>query len=337
MDLTRTNELISVIVPVYNVARYLPECLESITNQSYHQLEIILVNDGSTDESGELCDRWSEKDPRIHVIHKNNGGVSSARNMGLEAAHGSYIGFVDSDDWVESELYERLHKAISGSDMACCGYYDYPMASLELSVTKGTRPSDPCGPVDAAFRIYERDGYFTSIWNKLYRREMLFQDGKILQMDTKIAWGEDEVWLAQVLGRCKRIAFVPLPLYYWRPTESSATRKLIVTDRQMTLFKAKQLAIELLPQDEGLQKLVRARMYNDCYSLKILAYLSKDWEKYEEVSSILNQIKKEWMQSPDSLLIRKIKVQLMEAEMKLHLPGKLLQMTNNVKRYGIKR
>ena len=105
----------------------------------------------------------------------------------------------------------------------------------------------------------------------------------------------------------------------------------------MTLLKAKQLAIELLPQDEDLQKLVRARMYNDCYSLKILAYLSEDWEKYEEVSSILNQIKKEWMQSPDSLLIRKIKVQLMEAEMKLRLPGKFVQMTNNVKRYGIKR
>lgn len=331
------QELISVIVPVYNAAWYLPHCLGSICGQTYENLEIILVNDGSTDASGRLCDEYAGKDSRIRVLHKKNGGVSSARNLGLKAAAGSLIGFVDADDWIEPQMYEKLSEAIRGADMACCGYVDYPMDTLDYPVPKGVRVSPVCSPVEAAMKIYERDGYFTAIWNKLYRKEIIIVNGGFIMMNPDLFWGEDEVWLAQVLCNCRRVAFVPEALYHWRPTEVSATRNTVVTEKQMTLLTAKQQAMQLLPKDERLQQLVRARMFNDCYDLKVRAYVSGDREKFQEISKVLAGMKKEWMRSSDPPLIRKIKVQMMETEIASGLPGKLVQLTDNFRRYGVKR
>ena len=115
---------ISIIVPVYNVEKYLGKCIESILNQTFRDFELILVDDGSTDSSGKICDEYSLKDSRIKVIHKENGGLSSARNTGLDIAKGEYIGFVDSDDWIEMDMYEILYKLIktSGKDMANIGF-----------------------------------------------------------------------------------------------------------------------------------------------------------------------------------------------------------------------
>ena len=119
-----SNPLISVIVPVYKVENYLDKCIDSIVNQTYNNLEIILVNDGSPDNCPQICDEWKEKDNRIKVIHKENGGVSSARNKGLEIATGSYIAFIDSDDWVEENYISSLYDAIVSNDaqVALCSY-----------------------------------------------------------------------------------------------------------------------------------------------------------------------------------------------------------------------
>ncbi len=105
---------ISVIVPVYNVEAYLDRCVKSIVMQTHHNLEIILVDDGSLDRSGQLCDKWADMDNRIHVIHKENGGLSSARNSGLDVATGDYIGFVDSDDYIAPDMYEKLFNSVLG-------------------------------------------------------------------------------------------------------------------------------------------------------------------------------------------------------------------------------
>ena len=111
IDMTE-NPLITVIIPVYNIMEYLPRCVYSVTSQTYRNLEIFLVDDGSTDGTGELCDKLGAEDSRIRVFHKENGGSSSARNLGLETAAGEYVGFVDSDDYIEPDMYERLIRAI---------------------------------------------------------------------------------------------------------------------------------------------------------------------------------------------------------------------------------
>lgn len=111
MNSNETNQpLISVIVPVYNIIPYLPRCVESLQKQTYPELEILLIDDGSTDDTPVLCDRLAENDPRIRVFHKENGGPSSARNFGLTQAAGAYVGFVDSDDYVDADMYERLYR-----------------------------------------------------------------------------------------------------------------------------------------------------------------------------------------------------------------------------------
>ena len=100
------EQLVSVIIPVYNVSRYLPQCFDSVISQTYRNLEIIVIDDGSTDDSGSICDQYAEKDDRIHVIHTDNRGLASARNLGLENVSGEYISFIDSDDWIEPQTIE---------------------------------------------------------------------------------------------------------------------------------------------------------------------------------------------------------------------------------------
>ena len=116
--------LISIIIPVYNVEKYLRKCLDSIINQTYKKLEIILIDDGSTDNSGKICEEYAKKDDRIIVIHKENAGVSSARNRGIELANGKYIGFIDSDDWIEENMYETLYQNLLqfDVDISMCNY-----------------------------------------------------------------------------------------------------------------------------------------------------------------------------------------------------------------------
>lgn len=117
-----SENLISIIVPVYKVEKYLKRCVKSIVNQTYKNLEIILIEDGSPDQCPYMCEEWSKRDPRIKVIHKQNGGLSDARNEGLKISTGEFIGFVDSDDWIAPEMYERLLNAIIAdqSDIAQC-------------------------------------------------------------------------------------------------------------------------------------------------------------------------------------------------------------------------
>ena len=118
------RDLISVIVPVYNVEPFLDRCMQSILRQTYRNLEIILVDDGSTDASAQLCDDYARKDGRVKVLHKTNGGLSDARNAGLELASGAYIGYVDSDDWIEPDMYEQMHRACveNNARIAVCRY-----------------------------------------------------------------------------------------------------------------------------------------------------------------------------------------------------------------------
>lgn len=117
------GEMVSVIVPVYNVEQYLPKCIESLINQTYKNIQIILVDDGSTDQSGKICDAYAERDSRIEVVHQANGGVSKARNQGIELANGKYIAFCDADDWVEPDMYEYLYGLLATSkcNIASCG------------------------------------------------------------------------------------------------------------------------------------------------------------------------------------------------------------------------
>ncbi len=159
--------LVSVIVPVYNVEPYLRKCLDSIIGQTYENLEILLIDDGSTDHSGDICDDYEKRDERICVFHTENGGLSAARNLGLDYANGEYIGFVDSDDWIEPDMYEVLfHSATeTGADIVECGFYrEYPDKSL--SVVRPERMLSSGEAIRALLRKELSEG----VWSKLWKR-----------------------------------------------------------------------------------------------------------------------------------------------------------------------
>lgn len=169
------NELISVIVPVYNMERYLERCINSVRQQTYENLEIILVDDGSTDNSPQMCDAYAEQDDRIKVVHKQNGGLSDARNAGLAVATGTYIGYVDSDDWIEPQMYEKLYHACveQEAQIAICRY---AKVYQDGTIKGGTQEVIPFER-EELLRIYICDHaeytIYNSVWSKLFHRELV--------------------------------------------------------------------------------------------------------------------------------------------------------------------
>lgn len=204
-------EKISVIVPVYKVEQYLNRCIRSIVDQTYKNLEIILVDDGSPDNCGAMCDLWAQKDPRIRVIHKENGGLSSARNAGIEAAVGSLISFVDSDDFLAPEVYSVLSDAIqqTGSDIAACRYEKFTdEAAIKADSDSGEYY---CLNVETALKELIANGLVQQVvWNKLYRKAVIqdlpFEIGK---------QHEDEYWSYQVIGRSKQLVLCDHTGYFY--------------------------------------------------------------------------------------------------------------------------
>ncbi len=317
--------LVAGIVPVYNVAPYLNECVASICSQTWRQLEILLIDDGSTDGSGEICDSWAEKDARIRVIHQENGGVSGARNKGLLACTGEAIGFADADDWLEPEMYEKLVRALTDADAACCGYVDYPRG-MHHPVPKGVSYTGICEKTQALYQIIRRDGCLSSVWNKLFSRDAV--RGK--RFDQSISAGEDEVWLVDVLGHCKKISFLAEALYHWRPRQGSATRLGRVSEKEMTLLQAKKKAMQMLPQD--LIPLAKGRMFNDCFCLIVAAYCTENKAALEQAVSELDAMRKYFWQSSDIPAMRKMKAAILEAEMRFRLPPSIVRKTSEFAR-----
>lgn len=324
------NELISIIIPVYNLERFLPRCMESLVGQSYPNLEIVLVDDGSTDNSGIICDEWKQRDKRVVVIHQENKGVSEARNAGIEISRGEYLGFVDGDDWCEPEMYELLLGSVkeADSDIAMCGYYDYPNG-INHPVEKGVMPLEPCSCNDAIIPVMRYKGYFTSLWNKIFERKIIFNNSERVLMDTSLGYGEDEVWLLRILSKANRISFVPEPLYHWRPRTGSATRAKELTEQQMSLLDAKRQVLKMIQYDRGVKSFARGRTFNDCHILKVDAYCSSDRGHFEEVSEFLKPLKRDWIISKDVRVVRKIKVMILEMLMMAGAPVRIVKLISD--------
>lgn len=207
--------LISVIVPVYKVEAYLDKCISSIVNQTYRNLEIILVDDGSPDRSGEICDAWAAKDRRIQVIHQENAGGGAARNAALDIANGALIAFVDSDDYISNDMYSHLYTFIEqGADIAECSYIDVLDSNESFRYSHSALRSYAA---QEAMAEHIQDRIFRQlIWNKLYRREMI---GSIrFPIGKKI---DDEFFTYQVLGNAKTLIWSEKICYAYRQQESS--------------------------------------------------------------------------------------------------------------------
>lgn len=305
----KKKPLISVIVPVYKVESYLDTCISSIAGQTYQNLEIILVDDGSPDKCPKMCDAWAERDSRIKVIHKENGGLSDARNAGMAVATGELIGFIDSDDWISPDMYELLNQHIVNeqSDIAACG--------VEMCWDDGTpsRPLTKAGNCvldnqEAMRAIIQESWLKQPVWYKLYKTELVrdisFPVGK---------YHEDVFWTYQAIARAKRVSIFDAPCYHYRQRSGS-----IMGDnyslKRLDSLEAKCLRLSFVRNlFPALERLARLDILFSCmYAMQMcMKYLSKsDMESGKcKIIDALN-FGKPYQQIPSDSLKQRIWIRL---------------------------
>lgn len=283
--------LVSIIVPIYKVQDFLEACIDSILQQSYKNLEIILVDDGSPDNCGLICDDYAKKDDRIVVIHKENGGLSDARNAGLDICKGDYIAFVDSDDVISEKFIEVLYQNIGNADLAFCDLFYFDDGEIFTDQVKNDTPSVKL--LDGQYLLghintfTDKGPLVVVAWNKLYKKEiwqnLRYPIGRI---------HEDEFVIHYILDRCKKVSFINRPMYFYRQRNTSIMNmgqksKKSIIDR----FEAIDDRINFF-ENKQFYDLAKAT-----YQIKRSLFLNKDidnqfelWDEYRLNQIILDQI-----------------------------------------------
>lgn len=270
--MSQEKALISIIIPVYKVEKYLEKCIQSVINQTYENLQIILVDDGSPDNCGKICDEYAKKDHRIEVIHKSNGGLSDARNKGLEIAKGEYIGFVDSDDYIESDMYEVLYNLLKqyNSDVSICNFYTVSQGKIAIkNVDNGIKEYNR---IEILKEILLDNNIQSYAWNKLYKKE-LFDEIKY-PIGKKY---EDIGTTFYLLEKCNKVVVTGKPEYYYINRKDSIVNS--ITESTITDY------IELIMQrydyiEENVKEL---SSYNKDYLKRILKTAEQDIKSLNEV------------------------------------------------------
>ena len=278
--------MISVIVPVYNVEKYLERCVKSIVAQTYKDLEILLIDDGSTDKSGKMCDEFLQTDSRIKVFHKQNGGLSDARNYGIEHSAGEFISFVDSDDYIDEKMLETLHRLITenDADLAVCSAMDV-FEGKEVTQVKEIKEFN-LNKVESYKYMLRGDG-IPSACNKLYKRQTVgdvrFPVGKLY---------EDGFFTPQILKKVEKTAVTSKPMYYYfRRADSITTKPFrkgdldVIEAYDKCVKQVKELCPEALPYAEFRYRnayfnvLDKMLMRDDCKEIpeykQVVKYLKK--------------------------------------------------------------
>ena len=233
--------MVTVIIPVYNVEMYLPLCINSILKQTYQNLEIILIDDGSTDDSPGICDTYALKDNRIKVIHQQNQGAAVARNTGLENATGEYIVFVDSDDFINEKMIEKLYIALkqTDSDLSICNFKYTSENGKEIDLKETDIKNEVLYTEEIIDKLFQNNncGYIV-IWNKMYKKDLWKQ----IRYPVGVIY-EDEAVIHHIFSKCKKVATISDELYYYRQvsgsimhserTEKNLDKYLALADRLM--------------------------------------------------------------------------------------------------------
>ena len=218
--------LISVIVPVYNVEQYLDRCVNSLVGQTYQNLEIILVDDGSPDGCSVICDNWARKDSRVIVIHKNNGGLSSARNSALDVCSGDVIAFVDSDDWVEPDMFEKMLESMQehDADIVQCSVLKTYENGQSVLIDKGLPTRVFSGETALHDFLYHRNRMTSEVWNKIYKASLFRAGGNQLRFPEGLN-SEDYYLLCHAYRQINKLYYSPQAFYHYCVREDSICRE----------------------------------------------------------------------------------------------------------------
>jgi len=293
--------LISIIIPIYNVEKYLETCIDSVLTQTFTDFECILVNDGSPDNSPKICDEYAKKDERIKVIHKENGGLSSARNAGLDVALGEWIGFVDSDDWVDPEMFNVLYQnAIKhDADVSICGVMRVsegreiiqPMDKRDLNVV--------LTPKETLLLMFHwksfMDGYSV---NKLFKKRVIKK--KNLRFSETVRYMEDVLFCYDVFKNVDKVHYTSQPYYFYRQRKSSITQTMGFTTAAHTAIEVFDKLHKIEQDLEILQKIV---LKKQCFITRICIDCVYENKKDEAFKTNVRILKKSFF-SGDTLPLR---------------------------------
>ena len=287
------TERISIIVPVHNVVQYLEKCLDSILCQTYENLEIFCIDDGSTDGSEAICDRYAEADARITVFHQEKQGVSVARNVGLYHATGKYIGFVDSDDWIEPNMYEVLLAAMQSkkASISICSYYKEDETATFVAENEQIICDAVIAPRDMLLYPLKRDDYYGFcgyLWNKLFLAD-LFHESKLM-FNSHVRYGED-IWLYSEMvakTQCHGV-YIEKPLYHYRQRREAASKTTDLEMRRDILKVYKQVEA-LLEENSYADSSFWARGFY-CHHASVIAEMAMKQGDRETLACMQEEIR----------------------------------------------
>lgn len=293
---------ISIIIPVYNTEKYIEKCVLSALHQTYSNLEIICIDDGSTDRSGDILDELAKNDNRMIVIHQKNMGESGARNTGLKIASGDYIGFMDCDDWIESTMYEELANALENvnADMAIASWYCDDENGSKAIVNKKNVEKSVFNRNQLMYYVYQRDSYraFAYMWDKLYKKTLFYDSNKnLILFDENLQLGGDVLYLAKLVLNTERAIYVNKAFYHYIQRKDSGchTKKI---ERLDDWIKAYQYIIHMFENEKIKKEIIdyvkRFMAYHSSNFAQI-AYEQKNREALKRFQLYMVQYKQEYI------------------------------------------
>lgn len=300
--------MISIIIPVYNAEDYMERCINSVIDQTYQDIEIILIDDGSNDRSGKICDKYQMIDNRVKVIHKENQGVSAARNTGIDIATGDFIGFVDADDYIEKDMYEYLYKIINqnNADIAICNY-DNVNDNFHSSLGSYMSKNMIMKSSEAIENVLKTNGFKGYLWNKLFRVELLKNNQKYIRLDPDISICEDLLFVCKCISRSKTIVYSPLIKYHYYNNKQSVLRSNF-NRNNLSILKAYEQIEEIINEYPSARSSFVSNI-TVSYTNLMIQILESGHKNKIDYTRIKNVLKKNWKTiALDSTVKNKYKV-----------------------------
>lgn len=318
-------KLVSIIIPVYNVDQYIDECLNSVINQTYKNLEIVIIDDGSTDESLQICRKYATRDGRVIVLHQDNAGVSAARNAGLDIITGEYVLFVDSDDRIEYNMVECLVQEIDKDteiDAVFCGYEEFDDETGDVIHRFTSNQIKKVGRVEGVSELFK--GYSTALWNKMFRCSII---DKCDIFDTKLKIGEDELWMIEVLKKSNNIMLIGTPLYHYRSRVGAVTKGRSFSEAMLTDYESQKKVLNSINEynSQTLILYAQQRLYFVGQDVMKLAYYDGYFDIYRKINCEIEDVRKIWYANHTNKL-GVIRRKVVEKMMKLRFPKGLIKV-----------
>lgn len=289
----KNNPLISIVIPVYNIEKFIGKCLDSIILQSYENLDIVVVDDGSMDGSIRICDEYAKKDKRVRVFHKKNGGLSDARNFGIKKARGKIISLVDGDDYIDVSFVKTMHEAMvrDDSDIVVCGFNDNVLKDEVIS-----------GEDAAEKLLVKQENIEIVAWNKLYKKE-LFEEIEYPVGEKH----EDALTTYRILAAAKKVSYVSKPLYYYIVREGSIMGQGDVLGRLRMRERAAEEAVKYFADNVRLKQAAEVAVLTSKYAFMDAAVHGEINKKYYEPNAEwVNQNRKKY--SKNKLMTEELKL-----------------------------